>query len=193
MELKIIQRALAGESTTVIEELAKSVKFKYLGTTNIDLYIHTNKSFAKTKIKQHLFKIKDVIYELDNKTVRDVYIDGEKIEVELNELRSKSEIGTIGLNEISIDRTNEMSGENDIVDEIFEYESSVLNKTKVTIHLYQKEFNKDWKDDINPAILKSRISLKRRALSKTLKKLLDIEYKPNNNDTKEVIKLLGLN
>ncbi len=190
MTIEILSKALHNQNKTIIDEIAKVTAFKYLGTNNVDLYISTRAEFAEKKIRANLLAIKDAVKEIDNKIVRDVYINNVKCEVELNELRSKHEIELIDLDSISDDKTNEMSGENNIVDQLFEYESSVLNKNKVLLHMYQKDMNKEWKEEINTSIVKSRFSLKKRNLTKTLNRLISLKYVPNNNDTKEVIELL---
>lgn len=140
---KILRKAFADDDQRVIDEIVKDVKFKCLGTSSIDLFIHTGKTYATKKISSNLLAIKDAIYELSEKTVRDVYVNNVKAEVEIKELSTKHNIGLIDLNSLDIDKTNEMSGENNIVDQLFEYESSVLQKNKVLIHLHQKQLNKE--------------------------------------------------
>ncbi len=189
---KILKRAFGSDDQRVVEELVKDVKFKYLGTSSVDLFIHTSKTYASKKIESNLLPIKDAIYEIDEKTVRDVFINNIKVEVEINELSTKHNIGLIDLSSIEDEKTNEMSGENNIVDQLFEYESSVLQKNKVLIHLHQKEMNKEWKEEVSMSIVKSRFSRKKKHLSKRLKELISLKYQPNNNDTKEIIELLRL-
>ncbi len=192
MTHEILRKAFESNDSRVVDEIIKDARFKYLGTSSIDLHIQTSKTFVATKIKSNIFAIKEAIYKLENKTVRDVYLNGEKVELILNELSSKHDIGLIDLISLDIDKTNEMSGENNIVDQLFEYESSVLQKTKVQLHMYQKEMNREWKEEVNMSVIKNKLSLKRKSLSKKLKELINLKYEPNNNDTKEIIELLRL-
>ncbi len=191
----IIRKALEEEDPIVVEEVVKYTSFKYLGTsTNVDLYIHTAKKYVETKIKSNILIIKDVVQELEGKTVRDVYINRIKQELELKPLKSKKNtIGLIDISDISNDKTSEFSGENDIVDEIFKYESSVLSKSKVTLHLHNPVLNREWVEEVQMSVVKNKLSIKRRALYNKIKQLIDLKYVANNNDTKEVIELLGLN
>ncbi len=192
MSANIIRRAFQNDDPIVVEEIAKDARLKYLGTTSIDLYVHTSKSYVAKKIEGNILAIKDAIFELENKNVRDVYINNVKHELIINELNSKQDIGLINLKTLNIDKTNEMSGENDIVDELFEYEMSVLTKSKVMLHMYQKTMNREWKEEISMSLIRSRFSFKKKTLVKRLKELISLKYEPNNNDTKEIIELLGL-
>ncbi len=192
----VIRIALKSDDPIIVEEVVKYTSFKYLGTTNnVDLYIHTGKKFVESKIKSNILAIKDAIDEVEEKKVRDVYINNIKFELELKELNSKNNnnIGLIDISSLTLDKTNEMSGENDIVEELFEYESSVLNKTKVTLYLYNSTLNKEYKQEILMSTVRNKLSIKRKSLINEIKKLLSLKYEPHNNDTKEVIKLLGLN
>ncbi len=193
MTFEILRKAFPNDSQTIIDEIAKCTKFKYIGTaTNVDLHIHITKGFAEKKITGNLFAIKEAIEEIEDKNVRDVYINNVKQEVQLGELNSQHQMGLIDLDTISLEKTNEMSGENNIVDDLFKYETSVLNKTKVTLFLYQKEINKEWKEEINTSIVKNKFSFKRKALARTLRRLIDLRYEPNDNDTKEILELLEI-
>ncbi len=192
MSANIIKRAFQNDDPIVVEEIAKDARLKYLGTTSIDLYVHTSKTYVAKKIEGNILAIKDAIFELENKNVRDVYINNVKHELIINELNSKQDIGLINLKTLNIDKTNEMSGENDIVDELFEYEMSVLTKSKVMLHMYQKTMNREWKEEISMSLIRSRFSFKKKTLVKRLKELISLKYEPNNNDTKEIIELLGL-
>ncbi len=192
MTAEILKRAFNTTDSRVVEEIIKDTRFKYLGTSSVDLHINTTKTFVVTKLRANIFAIKEAIYELEEKTVRDVYINGEKIELKINELNSKHDIGLIDLVSLDIDKTNEMSGENNIVDQLFEYESSVLQKTKVQLYMYQKTMNREWKEEVSMSVIKNKLSLKRRTLVKRLQELINLKYEPNNNDTKEIIELLRL-
>ncbi len=190
----VIRKALIEEDQIVTEEVVKYTSFKYLGSTNdVDLYVHTGKRYVETKIRNNILSIKDAIAEIEGKKVRDVYINNVKVELELKELSSKkNSIGLIDLDSLSLDKTNEMSGENDIVDGIFAYESSVLTKSKINLYLYNVALNKEWKKEVNASVIKNKLSIKRKSLYSEIKTLLDVKYEPYNNDTKEVIELLGL-
>ncbi len=190
----VIRKALEGEDPIVIEEVVKYTSFKYLGSsTDVDLYINTGKNYVETKVRVNVLAIKDAINELEGKTVRDVYINHIKFEIKLKELNSKkNSIGLIDISSISNDKTNEFSGENDIVDELFEYESSVLSKSKVILHLHNAVLNREWIEEVQMSVVKNKLSIKRKSLISKIRQLLDLKYEPNNNDTKEVIELLGL-
>lgn len=193
MKSEIIKRAFLNDDQIVIEELIKDVTFKYLGQSNIDLYIHTSKSYVLKKIESNLLAIKDAIYDIDKKIVRDVYINNVKYELNIKQLNSKQDIGIIDLDSMSSgEKTNEMSGENDIVDQLFAYETSVIDKSKVTIHMYHKNLNREWRKEIDMSNIRNKFSLKRKKIKSRLKELISLKYEPNNNDTKEIIELLGL-
>ncbi len=190
---KILDIALANEDPIVLMEVTNNTAIKYIGTNSIDLYINTSKTFAAKIIEKNILKIKEAVKEIDDKVVKDIYINNIKYELNLKEIyRTDDKASLISLDSMTREVTNEMSGENDIIGDMFEYESSVLNKTKINLALYNKELGKEWKEEINTSVIRNKFSMKRKSIIKQLQQFLDLKYEPSNNDTKEVIELLGL-
>ena len=191
---KILTKALSNIEAITLKEVIKGTSLKYLGINDVDLYIFTNKIFIEKVIINNILKIKTTILEIEKKRIRYIYLNNIKRETSLKELTSKNTIGTIDMNSIKKELTNEVSGENDIVSETFEYESSILQKKKVTLVFYNKFLNREYKQTIDINLF-SGISkkYKKRGLSNKINSLIKIGYKPTTNDTKEVMTLLELN
>lgn len=190
---KVLKLAFRDYDQVVVAEIIRETKSDWIGGDNDkQLFLSTDKSYIEKKLEENIYAIKEAYYKLEAIEIKEVFVNDKKHELELKELSSKRDIGLIDLNTINIDKTNEMSGENDIVDELFQYETSVLSKTRVTLYLHQREMNKEWKLEINMSIIKNRFSFKRKSLVKRLKQLLTLKYEPTNNDTKEIIQLLKL-
>ena len=191
---KILTKALSNIEAITLKEVIKGTSLNYLGINDVDLYIFTNKIFIDKVITNNLLKIKTTILEIEKKRIRHIYLNNIKRETSLKELTSKNTIGTIDMNSIKKELTNEVSGENDIVSETFEYESSILQKKKVTLVFYNKFLNREYKQTIDISLF-SGISkkYKKRGLSNKINSLIKIGYKPTTNDTKEVMTLLELN
>ncbi len=191
---KILIKAIGMNSPITLEEVVKGTSMKYIGVTEVDVYIYTNKKFVERIINNNLFKIKQAIIEFDEKSIKDVYLNGNMQNFNIKELNSKKTIATIDMSTIRKERTNEVSGENDIINETFHYESTVLNKKIVTLVFYNKELNKTKIMTINTRVLNNSIfTIARNKLRNNIKSLLELRFKPNNNDTKEVIDILNIN
>lgn len=189
----VLLKALSHEEPVTVAEVIRGTKFKYLGSSNVDLYVYTDKNYIDRIIKNNILRIKVAVNEIENKSVRDFYLNNKKLEVNLDELRSKNNIETITLDSLKKERTNEISGENDIMSEMFTYESSVLNKRIINISLNNKELNKEFTLNINGNTLRNPFNfIKRKRISNKIKRLIELKYEPNNNDTKEIVELLHL-
>ncbi|NQX83369.1 MAG: hypothetical protein HRS50_01475 [Mycoplasmataceae bacterium] len=189
----VIIKALSNVEPILVKEIISTSTFKYLGFKNIDLYIFTNKKFTNKIIKNNISNIKIAIKEIENKIVRNVYVNNKLIQLNLKELNSKNDINTIDLTSLNSERTHEISGENDIVKEIFTYESSILNKNKITVSLYNKELNKEFVKKINTNIINNKmLIMKKRKIYREFKKFLNLKYLPTNNVSKEFIEFLHL-
>lgn len=187
--------ALKNEENTTVNEVIKLTSFKLLGSVNVDLYIYTTKVFADKILRKNILNIKNAVFTIYSKKVRDVYLNNSLIDNSiLVELSAKKDIETINADSVFHDKTNEISGENNIIKSIFSYETSLLNKKKITLKFYNKYLGKEYSQEINTSILKGITKyFKRKRLIKKIKSLLELKYKPNTNDTKELVELLHLN
>lgn len=189
---EIIKKSFEADDPVVVEEIIKGSNYKIKGSLTLDLYVYTDKNFVAVKIKNNISKIKEAIQFLEDKTINEVYIDNVKREVKIEKLHSKHDINILDLSSMDEYGSSELSGENDIVNELFEYEESVIEKNKVTLHMHQKEWKKEWKQEVSMSVIKNKLSFKRRSISKKLKELTSLRYMPLNNDTKEVLNLLNI-
>ncbi len=191
---KILREALKKEEKIVIEEVIKSTSMKYIGSTNIELYVFTTKNFAEKIINKNILNIKEAVRKIDEKIVSDVYLNNKKIKIDAEiELTSKKTAVKIDLDSLRKEGTNETSGENDIIEEIFKYENSILNKKRIKISLYNKHLNKEFSKEINMNFFKNPLfKLSKRKLINQLNELLYLKYEPNNNDTKEFIEIMHI-
>ncbi len=190
---RILISALPNEEALTLDEIIKWTNIKYIGISDVDVYIFTNKKFVEKIINKNLNKIKQAIKDIDNKSVRSIYLNGEKQNFELKELDSKRTIDTINMDTIKSERTQEISGENDIIQETFKYDSSILNKKQVSLIFHNKELNETKRIRIKTNILNNKIYfIRRNKLKKNLSELLSLRFVPNTNDTQEVIKIFKL-
>lgn len=191
---KTLDAALKNESLTTVSELKKVTSFKLLGSTNVDLYVFSTKKFVSRIIEKNILNIKDAVMVFYFKKVRNVYFNNNLIDNSiLTELSAKTDIKTINADFNFDDFTNEISGENNIVESIFTYETSIMNKKKITMKFYNKYLEKEYKEEVNMSILKGGLKyFKRKKLIHDIKGLLELRYDPNTNDTKELVELLNL-
>lgn len=189
---KILDKALINEESIVISEVKKWSTFKFLGDKEIDLYIFTSRSYVEKIIKKNLTEIRISIEEIDKKSIRNIYINNIFQELIIKELHIKKNLEILNIDSLKNEKNNEFSGENDIVGEMFKYESSFFNKKVVTLIFYNKYFEKEYKKNVETKILKKKWSIQKRKIINEIEKLLALKYEPNNNDTKEIIEYLQL-
>lgn len=191
---KIIRESFKGQDPFVINEISRETSIKFLGETNVDIYITTNKIYIEKRIISNLVNIQLVITKLAHKTIRDIYINQQLVELSIKELKNKDSIKTIDVNDFKKERTEEISGENDIVKQSsFKYEASIFNRKKINIVLYNKSLNKQHKEEISTSMLTSWIQFfQRKKFIKKIKGLISLKYEVVNNDTQEVIDFLKI-
>ncbi len=191
---EIIREAFKGQDPFVINEISRETAIKFLGETNVDLYITTNKIYVEKRVRSNLVNIQNAITKLSDKTIRDIYINQQLVELSIKELKNKESIKTIDVNDFKKERTEEISGENNIVKQSgFKYEASIFNRKRINIELYNKSLNKQFKTEINTSMLTSfTLYFQRKKLIKKLKGLVYLKYEAVNNDTQEVIKYLKI-
>lgn len=191
---QILKKAFENLDPFIVNEIVKETTLSFLGSTNVDLYITVNKKYIEKRIRSNLVNIQRAITELGGKTVRDTYINQQKVEISIKELENKESIKTISVEDFKKERTAEISGENDIVKESgFKYDASILNKKVIAIEFHNKSMNKQYKVEINKTVLTNGINfIQRRKLVKKINWLLSLKYEPVNNDTQEVMDFLKI-
>ncbi len=189
---QILRKAFESEDPIIVNELIKDSNYKVKGDESLDLYIYTDKQYLVQKFKSNIIKIREYTSKSEGKHINQIYINNVRHEVTIEKLNSKQDINIIDIDYLGLDDTADLSGENDIINTLFEYEESVLQKQKVTLHLHQKESKKEFLQEINMSIVRSKFSFKKNSLIKKLELLLSMRYVPITNDTKEVIEILKI-
>lgn len=189
---QIIRKAFESEDPIIVNELIKDSNYKVKGNESLDLYIYTDKQYLVQKFKSNIINIREYTSKSEGKHINKIFINNVKYEVKIEKLNSKHDINIIDINSLDVGSDNDLSGENDIISTLFEYEESVLQKQRVTLHLHQRESKKEFVQEINMSIVRSKFSFKKNSLIKKLELLLSMRYVPINNDTKEVIEILKI-
>lgn len=191
----IVREAFKDYDPFIINEISREITIRFLGETNIDLYIVTTKKYIEKRVRNNLINIQEAINKLVGKTIRNIYVNQELIELNIEELKNKEIIKTININDFKREKTIEISGENDIVKESsFKYNASIFNRKKINIELHNRRSNKQYRTEISTSILTNPLGhFKKRKLVKEIKGLLQLNYEPTNNDTQEVIEYLNIN
>ena len=191
---KILTIVFKEQNSQIINEIIKGTSMKFLGYEYSDLYIFTTKKFISKLIFANLSLIKETINSNLNKNLKNIYLNNKKINFNLSSLNEKKNIEIIDLDKVNLNKINEISNENKIYSNIFFYDLSIFNKKKVILSFYNKYLNKEYKYEIKTSILTSEIYLLRKKfLERKIKSILEMQYYPNNNDTKEIIKVLKIN
>lgn len=191
---KILEDALKKEEPITVVEIINYTSMKFLGSKTTDLYIFTKKTFINKILLSNIQNIKKSVETIEDRSVKNIYLNNKLINsLELKELKSKKNINTININSIKDKSLHEVSGENDIIESIFSYETTVGSKKKITLKFYNKFLVKEYSKEINTSITKgSRTFFARRKLVKKIKELLELKYEPSDNNTKEIVKLLHI-
>ncbi len=150
---QIIRKAFESEDPIIVNELIKDSNYKVKGNESLDLYIYTDKQYLVQKFKSNIINIREYTSKSEGKHINKIFINNVKYEVKIEKLNSKHDINIIDINSLDVGSDNDLSGENDIISTLFEYEESVLQKQRVTLHLHQRESKKEFVQEINMSIV----------------------------------------